>query len=210
MDNNTKNSQYRADIQGLRALAVMFVLIFHILPNLMPSGYLGVDVFFVISGFLITSLLLKEYEQNKSISLINFYRRRVLRIFPATVFTALIVVIITFIMIPEAVVGSVFRSAQASLLAITNFYFYKLGDAGDYWNPLLFRPLLHLWSLAVEEQFYLVFPLLFIVFIKNKRIFLLFLIILFIASLVISSVVVLYDKNLAYYMPYTRAFGLLH
>ena len=153
----------------------------------MPSGYLGVDIFFVISGFLITSLLLREYEQNNSIALINFYKSRILRIFPATVFTAFIVLLITFIIIPETLVGNVFRSVKSSLMAITNFYFYKLGDSGDYFNPLLFRPLLHLWSLGVEEQFYLVFPLFFILFIKNKKLFLLFLITLFVASIVSNN-----------------------
>ena len=157
---NKNRPTYRNDIQGLRALAVIFVLIFHIMPTFMPSGYLGVDIFFVISGFLITSLLIKEYQQNNAISLINFYKRRILRIFPATVFTALIVLLINFIIMTESFIVNVLRSVKSSIMAITNFYFYKLGDSGDYWNPLLFRPLLHLWSLSVEEQFYFVFPLL--------------------------------------------------
>ena len=110
---------------------------------------------------------------------------------------------------PESFIGNVLLSVKSSLMAITNFYFYKLGDSGDYWNPLLFRPLLHLWSLSVEEQFYFVFPLFFIIFIKKKKIFLLFLITLFIASISYASIIVLHNKKLAYYMPYSRAFALI-
>ena len=205
----THINRYRLDIQGLRALAVLFVMIFHILPTFMPAGYLGVDIFFVISGFLITSLLLKDYNQNNRISLLNFYKRRILRIFPAVIFTSVIVLTLMFILGLQDEIGNVFSSVKSSLLAITNFYFYNLGDTGDYWNPDLFRPLLHLWSLSVEEQFYLIFPVFFMFFIKNKKIFVWFLIVMFFASIISASFIIHDNKNLAYYMPYSRAFALI-
>jgi peptidoglycan/LPS O-acetylase OafA/YrhL len=148
--------KYRPDIDGLRAVAVLAVICFHTdLPGF-PGGFVGVDVFFVISGYLITSIILKEYRQ-KRFSVINFYERRIRRIFPAL-----------FPVIAFTVAGSAFlfdakafndfgKSVTATTLFSSNMLFCR--HSGYFDAPSLYKPLLHTWSLAVEEQFYILFPL---------------------------------------------------
>lgn len=152
---------YRPEIDGLRAIAVAGVVLYHLDPNLLPGGFAGVDVFFVISGYLITSLLLAEWRASGRIDLADFYARRVRRLMPA------LWLVITTVMLASAFLlghlGEPFHrildGVQASLLFLANLHF--LGTSGDYFaGPSEEQPLLHLWSLAVEEQFYLVFPLL--------------------------------------------------
>jgi peptidoglycan/LPS O-acetylase OafA/YrhL len=147
---------YRPDIDGLRAVAVLGVMLFHAGLGC-TGGYVGVDVFFVISGFLITGLILKEQAAGR-FSLTTFWERRVRRILPAlaavVAFTLAAGVVILF---PTELVGLV-KSAMAQLVLGANFYFWR--NAGYFDTPAELQPLLHTWSLAVEEQFYLGFPLL--------------------------------------------------
>ena len=143
-------STYRADIDGLRAVAVGAVVLHHASPGLVPGGYIGVDVFFVISGYLIGRMLLEEYRGN-GISLRNFYHRRILRIIPAY-YTAILVTYIfgVFLLMPTSL-EILAVSAQESLIFISNFWFSNRVDYFD--EASSFQFLLHTWSLSVEEQF---------------------------------------------------------
>ncbi len=160
--------KYRSEIDGLRALAVVSVLLYHFFPNLMPSGYLGVDIFFVISGYLITNHIINlDYKDNFEI-LRQFYSRRVKRLFPALfVFLLITTSVLIFILLNHD-----FKKYISSLIAVktfwANFYFWR--DGGYFGGNDQLKPLLHTWSLSVEEQFYLFYPtfILFALYIKKK------------------------------------------
>ncbi|MEN9362473.1 MAG: hypothetical protein RL095_4008 [Verrucomicrobiota bacterium] len=151
------NLRYRPEIDGLRALAVLGVLLYHLNPSWLPGGYLGVDIFFVISGFLITSILVKGW-QSGDFTYRQFYLRRARRILPAMlVVTALTAFASYFILFPDEM-KSAARACRQALLCCSNYYFAK-GDG--YFDPgAELNPFLHTWSLGVEEQFYFVFPVL--------------------------------------------------
>ena len=150
-------SEYRADIDGLRALAVLSVFLYHLQPSLLPGGFLGVDVFFVISGYLITGIIVRKNHLH-TFSFINFYARRVKRIFPA-LFVVLILSSFTavFLLLPDAYLNFM-KSARYASLQISNFLFSW--EVGYFSEGFSRQPLLHTWSLGVEEQFYLFWPLL--------------------------------------------------
>ncbi len=157
MDPMATNINYRPEIDGLRALAVLGVLIYHLNPSWLPGGYLGVDIFFVISGFLITSILLKGWEKG-DFSYKEFYLRRARRILPAMLaVTALTCFASYFILFPDEM-KSAARACRQALLCCSNYFFAK-GDG--YFDPgAESNPFLHTWSLGVEEQFYFIFPIL--------------------------------------------------
>ena len=148
--------KYRSEIDGLRAVAVISVVIFHFFPNILPSGYLGVDIFFVISGYLITIHLIKLNNNSYKKLLREFYTRRIKRLFPALfiffVFTSLV---LSFLFLK-----SDFKSYFSSLIAAktfwANWFFWQ--DGGYFGGRNDLKPLLHIWSLSVEEQFYLFYP----------------------------------------------------
>lgn len=153
-------ARYRPDIDGLRAVAIVSVIVYHAFPGVLPGGFLGVDVFFVISGYLITQLILRQMRQ-QSFSLAEFYRRRARRILPA-----LLVVLVAsalfgwFALLPEELkwLG---RAIAWSAPFMANLFFARVGDYGGYFDPgSAISPLIHLWSLGVEEQFYLAWPVL--------------------------------------------------
>ena len=154
-----RSMQYRRDIDGLRAVAVIAVVAFHTgIPGI-GGGFTGVDVFFVISGFLITGILLKELEEHGRIDFAHFYARRVRRILPNLLLVTTATLLAgLFILAP--VLGELQGAAKAALatiLIVANHYY--LYQSGDYFaRPAEFEPLLHTWSLSVEEQFYLVWP----------------------------------------------------
>lgn len=155
MYKSRKSLDYRADIDGLRAIAVLSVVFYHAGLGF-PGGYVGVDVFFVISGYLITALILKDLERG-SFSMANFWERRICRIFPAlAVMVAVTCVAGWFLLLPEDL-AKLGASVIAQSLLVSNFYFWRttnyFGGANEE------KPLLHTWSLAVEEQFYLIFPI---------------------------------------------------
>ena len=149
---------YRPEIDGLRAIAVLSVVLYH--AGIGPqAGFVGVDVFFVISGYLITLLLVQESSATGRIDLLAFYARRARRILPALIVVLLVTVCASMILLSRfGEQRDLARSAAASLLFVANFYFQDIGRG--YFDPVVDRlPLLHLWSLAVEEQFYLIWPL---------------------------------------------------
>lgn len=150
---------YRPDIDGLRAIAVSLVVAAHAGWSGFGGGYVGVDVFFVISGFLITSILLHEQTREGRISLAGFYARRIRRILPPLAVTILVTLALgSFLLTPVGEQQDLARSAMAATGFVSNVYFMQ-ADSGYFAAPAQFMVLLHTWSLGIEEQFYLVWPL---------------------------------------------------
>jgi len=198
--------KYRADIDGLRAVAVVIVMLFHLDIGRFTGGFVGVDVFFVISGYLISSIIFAEISGSR-FSIVGFYQRRIRRIFPALfALFAVFAAWATFYFLPNELVD-LQKSMLAATFSASNFYFWR---HSSYFDAPLSQPLLHTWSLAVEEQFYLAFPLfLWLVralFPKRLRISVL---VVFFLSLAAGIVIVYRNRTTAFYMPYTRAWELL-
>ncbi len=157
--------KYRSDIDGLRAIAVLSVVCYHAFPKILFSGFIGVDIFFVISGYLISSIIFSNLENN-SFSFVIFYARRIKRIFPAL----LIVLVSTFIfgwltLYPEEY-EQLCKHIAGGAGFVANFVLWN--ESGYFDNAEIKKPLLHLWSLAIEEQFYIIWPLL-LAFIWKKK-----------------------------------------
>ena len=153
-------------IQGLRAVAVSLVLLFHVLPYIFSGGYIGVDVFFVISGFVITRLILRDHSNNH-FRFTDFYARRLLRLAPPLLLTCLVSLLVAwFVLLPDEFSTLAVTSVSA-LLYLSNWYFAN--EAGYFSEQLETNPLLHTWSLGVEEQFYLLFPLLLIWLLRRRQ-----------------------------------------
>jgi peptidoglycan/LPS O-acetylase OafA/YrhL len=203
---NRNTLLYRPDIDGLRAVAILSVLAFHLRPWRVPGGFVGVDVFFVISGYLISTIVFAEIASGR-FSIVGFYERRVRRIFPALfVMLILVTAVISYFLLPSELVDYS-KSVIAAATSTSNFYFWR---HSGYFDAPFSKPLLHTWSLAVEEQFYILFPIFLVI---ARRFFPQRLkhavVILFFASLTASVVAVSYSANAAFYMPYTRAWELL-
>ena len=154
---DSQTIRYRADIDGLRAIAVLSVVFFHLSRDTLAGGYLGVDMFFVLSGYLITAIIWREVVEGH-FSIILFYDRRIRRIIPALLLVLFVTTAVSVaLLLPTDLVGYG-RSVLATLIFSANIYFWR--DTNYFSAAAEQKPLLHLWSLGVEEQFYLVFPLL--------------------------------------------------
>ena len=196
---------YKVEIDGLRALAVLLVIFFHLGIPFFKGGYVGVDVFYVISGFMITKIILNSLI-NDSFSFINFYVRRFVRIVPALLVTvSSSIVVATFIMTPQDLIYSA-KQAIAATLSFSNITYWR---EGGYWDPTSqYKLFLHTWSLAVEEQFYTFYPLFIYIFYRSpanpdRLMPILFLII----AGTISSVIILHiDPEAAFYLMPFRIF----
>ncbi len=162
-------AHYRPDIDGLRALAILPVLFFHAKFGC-PGGFVGVDIFFVISGFVISSLILRELNHG-TFSLISFWERRIRRILPALVVVILATLIAGWFLFLPAAFAMLGKSVVAQETLISNLYFYRewLNGTGYFAPAADPKPLLHTWSLAVEEQFYLFFPIALACLPRNRR-----------------------------------------
>jgi len=154
---------HRSDIDALRALAVLAVIGFHFFPSVFPHGFLGVDLFFVISGYLITKLLQDQFSTN-TFSYLLFYLKRIRRIFPALLVTLCITSIAAAFVLTAPDLERYAKSQLATLSFVANIYFWRTGGYFSTTDEL--KPLLHMWSLGVEEQFYLFFPLVFVITLK--------------------------------------------
>jgi peptidoglycan/LPS O-acetylase OafA/YrhL len=150
--------QFRPDIEGLRAIAVSLVVLDHIGFPFLRAGFIGVDVFFVLSGYLITGLLTKELAASGRVDLSRFYAQRVRRLLPAATFVLLIVCMTQTIVASPLAQSGVLKAALATILYSSNIYFAHL-HLYYFTDAAAPSPLLHTWSLAVEEQFYLVWPI---------------------------------------------------
>ena len=205
---------YRPDIDGLRAIAVISVIFYHADQTInnfriLPGGFVGVDIFFVISGFLITSIILKELNETGTFSFLHFYERRCKRIIPVLLF----VFIATFPFVWLYFIPSSFidfaKSLFSSLFFFSNYFFYFSGELYDAENSLL-KPLLHTWSLSIEEQFYIIFPLIFYISFKFLKSHLTKVFIFFLLTSVFIMIVT-FDKNesLAFFSFFSRFWELI-
>lgn len=149
--------KYRSDIDGLRAVAVLSVLVFHLNKEWLPGGFLGVDIFFVISGFLITGIISTQV-QGGVFSFVEFYSRRLKRIYPAAVFVTICSLLAGWKIMLPADFAALGTSALSSLVSLANVYFWLSLDTSYFASSAELTPLLHMWSLGVEEQFYLLWP----------------------------------------------------
>ena len=149
----SKNLKYRPDIDGLRAVAVLSVILFHMNPNWLPGGFLGVDIFFVISGFLITTIIHRQLI-NGSFSFSEFYTRRMKRILPSFFTVVLTCLVVGYFILLPIHYDTLGKSAFSTIFFISNIYFAR--SAGGYFESNDTLPLLHTWSLAVEEQYYFI------------------------------------------------------
>ena len=197
-------AHYRPDIDGLRALAVLGVVAYHAAPTWVRGGYIGVDVFFVISGFLISGIILRERDAGE-FSLLNFYARRVRRLFPA-----LVVVLATtgligwYYLLPDEFVALGKHMLAGAGYAI-NFILRQ--ESGYFDAAAEAKPLLHLWSLGVEEQFYIVWPLL-LIFIRDRRTLMLVVALVIAASFAGSLYSLSKNPPAAFYLPHYRMWQL--
>ncbi len=156
---------YRADIDGLRAVAVLSVLIFHAFPTLLPGGFIGVDIFFVISGYLISSILMKSADEGR-FSVIDFYARRIRRILPPLLAMLILVLVIGWFTLLPNEYALLSKHTVAGLGFVSNIIFWQ--EAGYFDNAAALKPLLHLWSLGVEEQFYIIWPPILLIAFKRR------------------------------------------
>ncbi|WP_131779928.1 acyltransferase family protein [Legionella bozemanae] len=197
---------YRPDIDGLRAIAVLSVVGFHVFPTLIKGGFIGVDIFFVISGFLISSIIFNNLTNN-NFNIFEFYSRRIKRIFPALLITLLACFIVGwFILFPHEY-AQLGKHVLSGAGFFSNFTFWF--EAGYFDNLAETKPLLHLWSLGVEEQYYIIWPLLLWLIWKKPPIIPGVLSIIFMASLIINIKVVQRDLVAAFYSPQTRFWELV-
>ncbi|WP_106793787.1 acyltransferase family protein [Aquimarina sp. Aq78] len=157
---------YIDHIDVLRAIAVLLVILFHLDFNFVKGGFIGVDVFFVISGFLITRILKHEYEITNTVSFKNFYSRRARRLLPSLFLMLFVVFIMSFLIFAPADFIRLCKVMLMSSLAVSNFFF--LGEAGYFDISASLKPLLHTWSLGIEEQFYLIWPISLLLILKIK------------------------------------------
>lgn len=198
--------QYWPEIDGLRTIAVLSVFLFHFQRSVLPGGFVGVDIFFVISGFLIGSILLNDISK-KSFSISRFYQRRVSRIFPALIVVILFTLIAGSFLYSAQDLASLGINSSAAALSVINL---KLMSQGSYFTVSSdAQPLLHYWSLAVEEQFYIIFPLLLYFIMRYLRRPLLTMSALTALSFVICIWMTAFHPTVAFYSLPTRAWELL-
>jgi peptidoglycan/LPS O-acetylase OafA/YrhL len=205
-----EGKDYRVDIDGLRGIAVLSVILFHIDSRLLPGGFVGVDIFFVISGYLISLHIFSEIEAGR-FSLAEFYRRRIKRIAPAmlAVVAATLLLTQTLFVPDDAEVAA--EAAFFSLFSLANVYFWLFLDGSYFAASTDEQPLLHLWSLGVEEQFYIIWPLLLMAFYRGRKAsgFILVCAIVAVASFVLGDALYPHDPSFVFYMLPTRAGELL-
>lgn len=197
---------YRPDIDGLRAVAVLSVLGFHFFPEWFPGGYIGVDVFFVISGYLITSILIKEHDAG-SWSIASFYARRILRIFPALILVLLFCLLLGWHVLLADEYKQLGKHIAAGAGFFSNIALWQ--EAGYFDRSSELKPLLHLWSLGIEEQFYIFWPLILWAAWQYRGKLTVITAALALASLIAGGFLVFQDRIQAFYSPFTRGWELL-
>lgn len=191
---------YRADIDGLRGLAILLVVTFHAFPNVISGGYVGVDVFFVISGFLITGLITKNIKDG-SFSFLGFYGGRIKRLFPALILILVFCYAVGWFTLYATEFAQLNKHILASSLFVINIVLWF--ESGYFDTSSLIKPLMHLWSLGIEEKFYILWPLI-LLFIYKKKYFKWMLAILFGISVAINLALINTLPDMAFYFPLSR------
>lgn len=200
-------TKYRSDIDGLRAIAVLSVIGYHAFPNLIQGGFIGVDIFFVISGYLIAKIIFQEMLVD-NFSLSSFYARRIKRIFPALIIVTLATMILGWNLLPPKEFRSLGINIAGGALFSQNLIL--LQQVGYFDLAAAKKPLLHLWSLGIEEQYYIVWPILLLGFRKCRLNVITFTVVLaFISYIACVKLLHLHLADQAFYLPYTRAWELL-
>ncbi|MCB4364674.1 acyltransferase [Hydrogenophaga taeniospiralis] len=206
MSHPPHTDNYRPDIDGLRAVAVSAVVIHHAFPQFFPGGFIGVDIFFVISGYLISSIILDNLARNR-LSFADFYARRVKRIFPALFLVLAFTLVYGWFVLSPLEYKAVGKHALAGSFFLSNFAFWQ--EAGYFDASAVEKPLLHLWSLAIEEQFYIFWPLTLLALHRGhqpKKVWILALLLL---SLGVNLWLVRRDLTAAFYNPMGRFWEMM-
>jgi len=198
--------KYRSDIDGLRAVAVLAVVIFHGFPNFIGSGFIGVDIFFVISGFLISSIVLENL-QNGTFSFVDFYSRRIKRIFPSLALVLITCLLFGWFALLADELNQLGKHTAAGAGFISNLVLWR--EAGYFDNSAETKPLLHLWSLGIEEQFYIAWPLLLWLTWRSKLSLIFIIVVGAMISFALSVNGVKADPIASFYSPQTRFWELM-
>ncbi len=197
----------RADIQGMRAVAVLAVVFYHARHALVPGGFTGVDVFFVLSGYLITQVLLRPMD-NGRFSILDFYRRRVRRLYPALFTMMAFTLAVALVIFPPTMLRELVNTQFFTTLFVSNFVFER--NTGYFDIAAEMKPLLHTWSLGVEEQFYVLFPpILYALHRWARKWMWAGLLVMALASLAFSQGKITNSPDVAFFIPTSRAFELL-
>ena len=204
----SKSINYQPHIDGLRAIAVLSVLVFHLDKSWLPGGFVGVDIFFVISGYLITSILTREIDQ-KRFSLKHFYTRRIKRILPVYFTVAASSLVTGIIILAPSELIKVAESLLASVVFLSNYYFYF--NVGYFGGQADLMPLIHMWSLAVEEQFYIFWPIVLMILAAIASPLWRTVVIwaIFLTSFIISLMLSSSHPDFSYYAIMTRTYELM-
>lgn len=207
-DSHTHNPHlsYRPDIDGLRALSILSVLIFHAFPQWLPGGFIGVDIFFVISGYLITSIILKA-QRGDGFNLLDFYSRRIKRIFPALILVLVFCLTAGWHILQADEYQSLGKHVAAGAGYVSNIIL--INEAGYFDSAAGLKPLLHLWSLGIEEQFYLAWPLLLMFAFRTGLNMPATIMVLLAASLLLNVAYIGTEPVRVFYLPFTRSWELL-
>lgn len=197
---------YRPDIDGLRAFAILAVVLFHAFPEKITGGFIGVDVFFVISGYLITNIIILNLELEK-FSLVDFYVRRIKRIFPALIFVLSSCLAIGYFMLFDDEYAQLGKHIAGATSFVENIILYREG--GYFEAASVTKPILHLWSLAIEEQFYIFWPILLLFVFRHRSIFLTFLVLAVFISFFFNIYLVTKNSSASFYFPFSRFWELM-
>ena len=198
---------YRPELNGLRALAVMLVLLYHLDFEWMRGGFLGVDIFLVISGYFISKNIIYDIQQG-NFTFYRFYTKRIRRLFPALLFTIIIVLIAAFFLFTPSYYSRLGYSSFYSALSVSNFFFWN--EAGYFDVDASAKPLLHMWSLSLEEQFYLIWPLSLVVLYRFlKRYLFAFIILGIVISIGLAHWYFDTDRSAVFYLIPFRMFEFL-
>lgn len=197
---------YRADIDGLRAIAVLAVLIFHAFPVVLPGGFIGVDVFFVISGYLISSIIMKSADEGR-FSIADFYARRIRRIVPPLLAMIVSVMVIGWSVLLPDEYAQLAKHALAGIGFVSNIVLWQ--ESGYFDSAAHLKPFLHLWSLGVEEQFYIVWPLILIMVLRKGLPFLSAAALLFALSFAANIAMTSTSGSAGYFLLPGRAWEML-
>lgn len=206
MPSTEAHLDYRADVDGLRAVAILAVLIYHAFPGALPGGFVGVDIFFVISGFLITSLILSA-QQGRGFSILDFYGRRVRRIFPALILVLAFSLVMGWRVLLANEYGQLAVHVMGGAGFVSNIVLWS--ESGYFDRAAEVKPLLHLWSLAIEEQFYLLWPAWMVLLARRPAWRMPATLMVLLASFALNLYGVQHKPIANFYLPFTRFWELM-